>query len=147
MCRTKVTLKFNRSKLVYFVYFTGGPLILKIMQRQQSFIIEHRGMRSLVNKHHVMQTLTPRLSWYQLFYLRGMICLVCLMHVCEITVGRTPYLWELKQGFFQTPIGGLTTQQTCDTPKPQASNGVPVWPAPPVILLHPQYENPGKSLN
>jgi hypothetical protein len=46
-------------------------------------------------------------------------------------------LW--RQGFFQTPIGGLNLlQQTCNIPKPQTPNGVPAGPAPPVILLHPR---------
>jgi hypothetical protein len=42
---------------------------------------------------------------------------------------------------------GVKSSADLQNPKTTApGSAVPVWPAPQVILLHPQVENPGKSL-
>lgn len=46
---------------------------------------------------------------------------------------------------FSRPLGDVKPQQTCNTLQTTDLNGVPVLSAHPVILLHPQVENPGKK--
>jgi hypothetical protein len=42
--------------------------------------------------------------------------------------------------------GVKPSYQICNTPQITDPQWVPVWPAPQMILLHPQVENPGKRL-
>jgi hypothetical protein len=51
------------------------------------------------------------------------------------------------QGLFQAPapIAGVKPLSRLVAPQSTLGSTVPVWPAPPVILLHLQVENPGKK--